>query len=288
AKLYLRPRFVICGGEPTLSPLFFPMMRELEGRWPGVRIVVLTNGTRLTPDFVRRLAPYNAGFQISLDGPDADRHDVIRGPGSFAAAMRGLEALQQDGPNAIFQATLSRRTAPWVGDFFQTARRAGIERMNFTRFVAQGNGKRLADGRLDRALAANELRAAYEDILACSARAGVPTNTELPLFRLLGEDLGANGKVGFQGVIIDYRGNLKVTSRADFRLGNILEEGLESLFLRHPLMEALREGDIEGCGKCEHYADCGGDRNASFAATGSFFKKDPACWLGTAVPQGVA
>jgi hypothetical protein len=44
-------------------------------------------------------------------------------------------------------------------------------------------------------------------------------------------------------------------------------------------MKALRHGDIEGCGECHYYGQCGGDRTAAFAATGSFLKKDPACWI---------
>jgi radical SAM protein with 4Fe4S-binding SPASM domain len=140
---------------------------------------------------------------------------------------------------------------------------------------------------VDRPLTGAELRDAYRRIRTRSTETGMATNTNIPLYRLIDESLGANGKVGFQGIIIDYKGNLKVTSRTDFRLGNVLKDGLEELFLRHPLMKALRDGAIEGCGDCEHYADCGGDRNASFAATGSFLKKDPACWL-DAVPQEVA
>ncbi len=98
-------------------------------------------------------------------------------------------------------------------------------------------------------------------------------------FALLSPDLGAHGKFGFQGLVVDHRGCLKVGSRADFRLGSILETGLEELFLRHPLMKDLRDGKIEGCGSCGCYDRCGGDRNAAFAEYGSFLKKDPGCWL---------
>ena len=70
-----------------------------------------------------------------------------------------------------------------------------------------------------------------------------------------------------------------VTSRTDFKLGNILEDGLEELFLNHHIMKNLRNGNIEVCGNCRFYKKCGGDRNASFVAYGSFLKKDPGCWF---------
>ncbi|MDD5657338.1 MAG: radical SAM protein [Elusimicrobia bacterium] len=278
-KLCLEPWFVICGGEPTISPLFLPILDEIEARWPGVRITVLTNGTRLSAELAMALRRFNVGFQVSLDGPDAARHDLVRGPGSFERALTGLRNLQAAGLNATFQATLSRRSSAWIADFFETADNCGASQMNFTRFILQGNGSKLQEGDVDRPLSGPELRNAYREILRCSKSSGVSTSTDLPLMSLVDPSLGAHGKAGFQGVIIDHKGNLKVSSRSEYVLGNILAAGLEPLFLGHPIMKALRDRRIEGCGDCAHYARCGGDRNASFAATGSFFKKDPACWL---------
>lgn len=278
-KLYLRPRFILCGGEPTLSPMFRPMLHELSGRWPEARITILTNGLPLSPELTRFLAGFDVAFQISLDGPDARRNDLIRGPGAFDGALAGLKNLQAAGLNASFLATLSRRNSSWLADFYATAARAKIESMNFTRFITEGDGRRLEESGVDRPLAGPELRGAYEAILSLSRKTGVPTNTNLPLFHLIDPSLGAHGKVGFQGLVIDYMGNLKVSSRVGYKLGNVLEEGLEALFLEHPLMRDLRDRKIEGCGPCVHYERCGGDRNASFAATGSFLKKDPSCWF---------
>jgi len=222
-----------------------------------------------------------------MDGPDAGRHDLIRGRGSFAEVITGLKNLQGDGRNASLLATLSYRTSHWIADFFDLASYCRPEYMNFTRFISQGSGLRMVEKNEDRPLSALELRSAYLAIIENSKRTGIPTNTNLPLYHLLDPKIGANGKAGFQGLVIDYKGNLKVSSRADFRLGNILEEGLENLFLKHPIMRALRERKIEGCGDCEHYRNCGGDRNASFAATASFLKQDPGCWLNVAIPEVV-
>lgn len=278
-KLYLLPDFILCGGEPTISPLFWPILEELSSRWPASRISVLTNATRLNPEFAGRLSRLNVDFQISLDGPDSRRHDLIRGAGNFDQAMTGLGCLQDAGMNAAFLATLSHRNSFWIADFFETAARVRAERMSFTRFISQGSGRRLEERLEDRPLAPAELREAYRTILESSKRSGVATKTSTSLYHLLDPNLGAHGKSGFQGVVIDYQGNLKVSSRTNFKLGNVRVDGLENLFLRHPIMKALRDRDIEGCGSCSHYEHCGGDRNASFAATGSFLKKDPGCWL---------
>ncbi len=96
---------------------------------------------------------------------------------------------------------------------------------------------------------------------------------------LLGADLGGNNSFGFDGLVVDYQGNLKISSRTDALIGNVLEHGLKNLFLSDKTLNALRARKIKKCGTCIHYSRCGGDRNAAFAATGSFLGEDPGCWL---------
>lgn len=278
-KLCLRPSFCISGGEPTISPVFSALLAELHSRWPAANVTVLTNGTMLSEQIISELASHKADVQISLDGPDRERHDAVRGTGVFDKAIAGFDRLNKAGLRVIFQTVLSDRTAPWIESFFALARQKNSAAMNFTRFVPQGRGKVLSENGGDRPLLGFELKKAYSAIISESEKSGIPTVTNQPLFALLSPGLGAHGKFGFQGLIIDHRGNLKVTSRADFILGNVLEAGLEKLFLGHQIMKDLRSGRIEGCGTCKLYDRCGGDRNASFAAYGSFLRKDPGCWL---------
>ncbi len=54
-KLYLKPHFTISGGEPTISPLFFPLVKELNSRWPNAGISLLTNGTQLSESVVAEM-----------------------------------------------------------------------------------------------------------------------------------------------------------------------------------------------------------------------------------------
>jgi len=278
-KLCLTPNFFISGGEPTISPIFPDILSELSSRWPAADIALLTNGTALSDGIVAEVLRYKVDVQISVDGPDSEKHDYIRGAGNFEKSMQGLKALQRAGRNAIFQAVLSNRTVPWIPDFFEMAKRAGAAVMNFTRFVQQGKGKSLCEQGGDRPIHGLELKKAYIEIISASKESGISTGTNLPLFTLIAPELGAHGKFGFQGLVIDYQGNLKVSSRADFRVGNILKSGLDDLFLNHAVMKRLRTNNIEVCGVCQFYDRCGGDRNASYATYGSFFKKDPGCWL---------
>ncbi len=280
-KLALKPCIALCGGEATISPLFSPLLRELRHRWPEAPLTLITNGTALSPDAVSAIKSCGVAVQISMDGPDEGRNDIIRGQGAFSKMMASVSILKSVGIDPAFQAVLSLRTSSWIPEFFKTAARLQADSMSFTRFVPQGRGARLAAEQADRPLTKLELRDAYVKIVECSRAAGIPTSTNLPLFVLVDSSLGAHGKAGFQGLVVDHRGNLKLTSRADFRLGSVLGEGLENLFLNHPVMNDLRAGHIEGCGTCGFYDRCGGDRNAAFVEYGSFLKRDPGCWLRT-------
>ena len=278
-KLHLRPRIIVCGGEPTISPMLFPVLEKVDEYWPGVRISILTNGTRLTDTLLGRLKTFNVELQISLDGPDAARHDEIRGAGNFEKATAGVRRAKAQGFDVYLLSILSKKTSAWIKDFFAMAKDLGVNQMNFTRFISLGAGGELESSGRDRALQPPELKEALTNIWSPSQEFRMRTNTDQALYALIDPRLGASEKYGFQGLVIDYKGNLKVSSRADFIVGNVLAEGLENLFFNSTVLRDLRRAKIEKCGSCVHYRRCGGSRNASFAASGSFLKADPGCWI---------
>jgi MoaA/NifB/PqqE/SkfB family radical SAM enzyme len=78
------------GAEPLLREDFFELATHARSR--GLTIVTCSNGMPIEDDTVARLKA--AGFrsiQISLDGSSAPVHEALRGPGSFAPAVRAIE-----------------------------------------------------------------------------------------------------------------------------------------------------------------------------------------------------
>lgn len=278
-KLRLAPAITFCGGEPMTSPFLKQLIEDAARRWPTVPILILTNGTVRRWDLDDIFMSHHVRFQVSMDGPDAQRHDQIRGKGNFDRTLQGICALKELGFRVHLLSILSKKTSQWIGDFFDLATHLGVVAMNFTRFIPEGYGEKLLNSGGDRPLEAFELRTAMESIVNHSRRSGIETNTRQALFHLIDASLGRHDMGGFQGLIVDYKGNLKFSSRSSFILGNVLEQGLESLFLGHPLMRSLRNGEVEGCGSCQFYTKCGGNRTAAFAATGSFLAPDPGCWF---------
>ena len=277
-KLQLDPCIVICGGEPMTSPLLFPLLEEINSKWNGVKIFILTNGTRLNIENIHALKKFNITVQVSLDGAVDSLHDDIRGKGNFHKAVTGIKLLRENGVTTVIQAVLSKTTSLQIEEFFLLAKMLKVNAMNFTRLMPTGNGKEYVNTGADNLLSSSELKEAMTEIIQYSRKIGVPTNTDQPLYTLIDKNLGSSGKFGFQGLTIDYKGNLKISSRTDYILGNILNEGLENLFFNHPILKQLRTREQSACGGCEHYLRCGGNRSASYIATGSFLSKDPACW----------
>jgi sulfatase maturation enzyme AslB (radical SAM superfamily) len=92
-------RFSFTGGEPFVARDLIQILEYASSLRP---CFVLTNGTepllqRATQLQRLKQQPYATAFRVSLDYPDAQRHDAGRGPGSFAAALRGLKLLLNEG-----------------------------------------------------------------------------------------------------------------------------------------------------------------------------------------------
>ncbi len=277
--LHMKAHVTLCGGEPPLAPFILPLIENIRKRFPDSLLSIQSNGTRITEELTQKCKEFNVSFQISIDGPDGERNDQIRGIGSFEKAMAGCGVLKDKSIPFIHQAVLSKRTAPWIDDFFALTRKTGARSMNFARLVIEGHAQEFQLNNKDAPLLGEELKTAYKRILDVSRRSGIATSTNGPLWCLIENGLGAPNNVGFNGLVIGYQGKIKVTSRTPMVLGNILEDSLEDVIFNHPIMKRLRKGAFDICSECSYFTQCRGDRNASFATYGHFFGWDPGCWL---------
>lgn len=278
AKFGYSRTLILCGGEPALSPHIKPILERVASYEVPYSLVILTNGTlpeRYPHAMLERFE--NVTFQVSLDGPDATRHDPVRGTGTFDRSMAGLSRLRSFGYTVEILAVLSLRNVGWITDFFELAISVEANFLSFTRLVPRGAALELMTSGKDRPLEKLELRTAFEAILSESVRTGIRTNTRSPLMNLVHPSLGAKRRSG-ECIVVDYKGRMLASSRSGIVLGDVLKEGMENLHFSHPLKTRLRQGDIKSCSDCPHFSYCGGDRNAAFAATGDYFGADPGCW----------
>jgi MoaA/NifB/PqqE/SkfB family radical SAM enzyme len=101
-------------------------------RWPAT---VLTNGTVLKDEWLTRLREaeeaslYSLEFRVSIDGYSPETNDPIRGNGTFARAMSGIQRLVQHGFLPIITAAQvwpDERNRQVVEQFVQVLKAAGF------------------------------------------------------------------------------------------------------------------------------------------------------------------
>jgi radical SAM protein with 4Fe4S-binding SPASM domain len=85
-------RLLISGGEPMLYPHLLEFLDEI--RYAALHKVLITNGTLIDAAAASRLGVDEV--QFSLDGWERG-HELIRGTGTFARVMRGIEAARGAG-----------------------------------------------------------------------------------------------------------------------------------------------------------------------------------------------
>jgi len=278
-KVHMSPRVTICGGEPFLVKYLFSLLDQIRMKFPNCELKILTNGTLINDEIAQKLKKYALTIQVSVDGPDEIRHELIRGKSSFQKTMAGCSILKKHNVPFCHLAVLSRRTSEWIEDFFTLAEKTGAYSMNFTRLIVEGAAKKLQVLGEDQPLISEQLKCAMEKILYYARKSSISTSTQGPLWHLIEDGFGSPSDIGFSGIVIGYRGDCKVTSRVSFSLGNIMEKSLTEMFFHHPVMKRLRSSKIDECGECKFFKKCRGDRNSSFAEYGHFFGKDPGCWL---------
>src|ERR1700735_681123 len=86
----------IGGGEPTVRADFWELVDYATAHHVGVKFS--TNGVKITPEIAARLGRSDyVDVQISLDGATAEVNDQVRGPGSYATAIRAMRYLADAG-----------------------------------------------------------------------------------------------------------------------------------------------------------------------------------------------
>lgn len=274
-----RAEVIFCGGEPLISPYLFPLMEYAHKIHPQTQFTVLTNGTRL--QVLKKLSTmkeFNLRYQVSLDGPNEDLHDRVRGKGSFKKTLEGIKVIGSSCRDVNLLATLSKSSVQHIDKFFELAQQLQVNSMSFTRLVPVGHAEK-SDSDVTQSLFGGELKRAFEEIIISSSRYNVSTNTDSPLWTLFDSDFGTTPTDFTTGIVVDYQGNFLASSRSRIKLGKINKNNLKEIFLSHPALENVRKGKVQGCGSCKFWTRCGGDRNLAWAISGDYLAKDPGCWL---------
>ena len=104
-ELFKQHTYVITGGEPTLHPHFYEVIKQTiksEGS-----AAITTNGTNADAFVPLRASAQNINVQVSLDG-DREVHDSIRGVGTFDLAVCTIKDLLASGFHVTVASVVSK------------------------------------------------------------------------------------------------------------------------------------------------------------------------------------
>lgn len=280
--------FNVTGGEPFLRSDFFIILEKMVAT--GFEIFILSNGTLVTPETARKVADLGVkGVQVSMEGPE-EVHRLIRGEGSFPAAVAGIQALVQAGVRVNLNTTLSQFTAPHFLELAGLAASWGVPRLGCARLVPFGQGLEM----LDQMLSSAELKQFYEKVFTpltdgLQISSGDPMASQMTTTAPAPEEdtipLGGCA-AGVSGLTILADGTITPCRRLPIPIGNVRQDSLREVWATSRVLEALRDKARYGgkCGRCSRWSQCRGCRGVAYAysqAQGSpdFLAADPQCFI---------
>ena len=268
----------IGGGEPTLRPDFWDVVDYAVSRGVGVKFS--TNGTRLDAAAARRAAGTDyVDVQVSLDGATAEVNDAVRGPGSYAAAIRAMENLAAAGMGDFkVSVVVTRENVGHLDAFREIADRYGAT-LRLTRLRPSGRGADVWDRLHPTQAQQRELHAwllAHPDTL---------TGDSFFHLAALGEPLPGLNLCGAGRVVclVDPVGDVYACPfvlHERFRAGNVRDTGgFASVWSESALFAELRAPQSAGaCASCGAYDACrGGCMAAKFFTGLELDDPDPEC-----------
>ena len=273
----LQPMLILSGGEPLLRPDIFQIIRHAVSL--GLRVSLASNGTLITPEVADKIAASGVSrVSISLDGASAEKHDQSRGPGTFRAALNGMENLRG---KVDFQInfTVTKKNESEVPNIYDLAEKVGARALHFFFLVPTGRGQeedQISPERQEELLLQIDRERAQRGIdvqVTCA-----------PQYARLAKPGIGRGKggclAGKNFVFVSRKGDVYPCGYFPLRVGNIRDRNFVEIWENSPELHALRERKLEGkCGRCSFARVCGGCRARAYAKTGNYLESDPSCIL---------
>ena len=304
------PVLLFSGGEPCVRPDLTELMHH--AKQAGMRVVISTNGTLITPELAREFAEVGLSYVgVSIDGSRAT-HDKFRGvDGAFDRALDGLRNARAAGIKIGLRMTINKLNWREINDVFDLMEEEQINRACFYHLVYTGRGAEIMKEDLDHDETRSAVRLIMDRTKDWFDRGGKP--------EILTVDNHADGVFVYQELLKENperaaavlellqmnQGNSSGNGigcvswdgevYADqfwrhFSFGNVKDRPFSEIWSdtsrtdeRSELMFRLKDKRpfVTGrCSTCRWLDICGGNfRVRAEAATGDLWAPDPACYL---------
>ena len=299
------PVVLFSGGEPLMRQ-DLPVLAK-RARDAGLRVVISTNGTLITPSKAGQLRDMGLSYVgISLDGLK-ETNDRFRGvKGAFDAAMAGVRNCRRAGIKVGLRFTINKMNVNDIPGIFDILEAEDIPRVCFYHLVYAGRGSKLREEDLDH----EETRRTVDLIIDRTAdlhSRGLPKEVltvdnhadgvylylrmlseksphASDVLELLKMNGGNSSGVGISSVSWDGAVYADQFWR-HHSFGNVKDRSFGQIWtdLSDPVMEGLknRANLLKGrCGRCVWKDICNGNfRVRAEAVHDDIWAEDPACYL---------
>ncbi len=299
------PVILFSGGEPMVRK----DLPELAGYavQKGIRAVISTNGTLITPDKAKILKEIGLSYVgVSLDGME-EIHDKFRGvEGAFQKAMEGIRNCQDVGIKVGLRFTINKFNVEEIPAIFDLLEEREIPRICFYHLVYAGRGselvkddltheetRRAVDVIIERTKDLHD-RGIEKEVLTVDNHADGPylylkMKKEQPeraqeVLELLQMNEGNNSGRGFGCISWDGEVHADQFWR-HYSFGNVRQRLFSEIWtdLSEPLMKKLKDKKqyVKGrCAECNWLNICAGNfRVRAEAVYDDVWAPDPACYL---------
>lgn len=282
------------GGEPLVRPDLYELLAYSQAL--GFVNTIATNAVLVDDEVARRLRRLGVAIAaVSLDGFDAETHDMVRGvPGAFDGALRGMRALREAGIVLHINITAMEYNMDQMERMMALVDELGTGILLMYQLVPVGRGRGIEKASLDlnenerlirfMAQAQRTTKAIMEPVAGPQywpfllKRAGVTEGLALRL-----AERGFHGCSAGRGfVYIKPNGDVWPCPFIEVSCGNIRDKPFKEIWSGSPVLRALRERErlLKGrCSDCEYRRLCGGCRGRAWATTGDYLAEDPSCFI---------
>lgn len=291
------------GGEPLVREDIFELIRYASDK--GIYTAIATNGTLLTKETTKKLKESGLGFvQISLDGMK-EFHEEFRGvKGIYEKVIEGIKNSVEEGFFTEIATTVTKMNIDQIPKIIDLAEKLKANWVMLYNFIPVGRGRDIITVDLEPDEREFLLKYAFEetlkrnvDILStapqyarvalqCANEGIIPTHFYNPnlkgRLKSLAEFIGGCGAGRFY-LAMEPNGDIYPCvffPRVEkYRIGNILEDDFEELWLNNEILKQLRNKDIlkGNCGKCSYRYYCGGCRARAANYFDDHLSPDPGC-----------
>lgn len=264
------PSVSFTGGEPTTYK-DLPELIHYASSHNKMKVNLITNGTLITPQKAKEFA--DAGLssaQVSIESAISEEHDRITGvKGSHQASIEGFKALRDAGIIVHPHFTICSMNKDDLERYPEFCKDLGADRFSSNLVIPSGRGEAK-----DLTVEYREIGNIVKKVQAISQEVGVEymwySPTPICLFNPITAGFGNKGCSACEGLLsVDPKGNILPCSSWSEPIGNLLEEGFETVWFnkRSEYIRDKRAAPSE-CRECRDFAVCQGACPLYFNAHG--------------------